>query len=113
MSDDTQNVDAGSETSGEQAVDTTVAAQADTAETTATDTSATETATAATDASAVAGGAAQETQTAAATDAEQSRTGYADTGLRAGDECVCPDGRKGTVYSFDAGLICIPNHDQG
>ena len=48
-----------------------------------------------------------------APDAEASRTGYADHGLRAGDECVCPDGRKGTVHSFDAGLICIPNHEQG
>ena len=45
--------------------------------------------------------------------AEASRTGYAEPGLRAGDECVCPDGRKGTVHSFDAGLICIPNHEQG
>jgi hypothetical protein len=26
---------------------------------------------------------------------------------------LCPDGRKGTVHSFDSGLVCIPNHDQG
>jgi hypothetical protein len=44
---------------------------------------------------------------------DASRTGFADKGLRAGDECICPDGRKGTVHSFDAGFVCIPNHDQG
>ena len=49
----------------------------------------------------------------AAPDASVSRTGYADRGSRPGEECVCPDGRKGTVHRFDAGLICIPNHDQG
>jgi hypothetical protein len=48
-----------------------------------------------------------------APNAEESRTGFAEKGLHPGDECVCPDGRKGTVHSFDAGLICIPNHDQG
>jgi hypothetical protein len=48
-----------------------------------------------------------------APDAEASRTGYADKGARAGDPCTCPDGRSGTVHSFDAGLICIPNHEQG
>jgi lysophospholipid acyltransferase (LPLAT)-like uncharacterized protein len=26
---------------------------------------------------------------------------------------LAPDGRKGTVHSFDSGLVCIPNHDQG
>lgn len=82
-------VDAGSETSGEQAVDTTATAQADA--TTATDTSATET----TDASADAGGASSETT------------------VKAGDSCVCPDGRTGIVHSYDEGLICIPNADQG
>jgi hypothetical protein len=46
-------------------------------------------------------------------DANASRTGFAEKGLRAGDECICPDGRKGTVHSFDAGFVCIPNHDQG
>jgi hypothetical protein len=45
--------------------------------------------------------------------ASQSRTGYAEKGARAGDPCTCPDGRSGTVHSFDAGLICIPNHEQG
>ena len=85
MTDET-TVDAGSENSGETAaVDT---AQADT---TATDTSATET----TDASADAGDASTETT------------------VKAGDTCTCPDGRTGTVHSYDEGLICIPNADQG
>jgi hypothetical protein len=44
---------------------------------------------------------------------DASRTGYADKGLRAGDACTCPDGRTGTVHQYDAGLICIPNADQG
>jgi hypothetical protein len=48
---------------------------------------------------------------AAVTDA--SRTGFADKGLRAGDACVCPDGRTGTVHQYDAGLICMPNETQG
>jgi len=47
------------------------------------------------------------------THADASRTGYAEKGLRAGDACICPDGRKGTVHQYDAGLICIPNQDQG
>jgi hypothetical protein len=85
MTDET-TVDAGSENSGETAAVET--AQADT---TATDTSATET----TDASADAGGASSETT------------------VKAGDSCVCPDGRTGTVHSYDEGLICIPNADQG
>lgn len=88
MTDDT-TVDAGSENSGETAADTTA-----TAETTSTDTSATDTASAASEASADAGG--------AATDA-----------VKAGDACTCPDGRTGTVHSYDEGLICIPNADQG
>jgi hypothetical protein len=75
-------VDAGSETSGETAVDTTAIA-----ETAATDTSAT--------ASVDAGGASSETT------------------VKAGDTCTCPDGRTGTVHSYDEGLICIPNADQG
>ena len=88
MTDET-TVDAGSENSGETAaVDT---AQADT---TATDTSATDTAQA-TDASADAGDASSETT------------------VKAGDSCTCPDGRTGTVHSYDQGLICIPNADQG
>jgi hypothetical protein len=84
-------VDAGSETSGVQAADTSVPAQADTTETTATDTTATET----TDAGVDAGGAPSETT------------------VKAGDSCVCPDGRTGTVHGYDQGLICIPNADQG
>jgi hypothetical protein len=33
--------------------------------------------------------------------------------VKAGDTCTCPDGRTGTVHSYDEGLICIPNADQG
>ena len=36
-----------------------------------------------------------------------------ETTVKAGDSCVCPDGRTGTVHSYDEGLICIPNADQG
>jgi hypothetical protein len=106
MSDETESVEAGSETSGESA-DTAKADTTDTSETAQTDSSAEN-----------AGGAADQTETSSETsgesvaDAEQSRTGFADKGLRAGDECICPDGRKGTVHSFDAGFVCIPNHDQ-
>ena len=35
------------------------------------------------------------------------------TTVKAGDTCTCPDGRTGTVHSYDEGLICIPNADQG
>jgi hypothetical protein len=45
-------------------------------------------------------------------DADESRTGFV-TNARPGDECICPDGRKGTVHLFDTGLVCIPNADQG
>jgi hypothetical protein len=51
------------------------------------------------------------TDTTATDDA--SRTGFAEKGLRAGDACICPDGRAGTVHQYDAGLICMPNQDQG
>lgn len=44
-----------------------------------------------------------------APDPEASRTGFAAPGLKAGDACVCPDGRPGTVQSFTVGLICLPN----
>lgn len=44
--------------------------------------------------------------------ADDSRTGFVKN-ARAGDECTCPDGRKGTVHKFDEGLVCIPNADQG
>jgi hypothetical protein len=112
MSDE-QNIDAGSETSGEQATDTTASEQSDTTDTTAADTSATDTAQADTSASADAGGVATATEGTSTPDANQSRTGFAEKGLHVGDQCTCPDGRKGTVHSFDAGLICIPNADQG
>lgn len=80
MSDEQENVGAGSETSGETAaVDT---AQADTAS----------------------------TDTAAET-AAQDAGGAAEPKI--GDSCVCPDGRTGTIHSYDQGLVCIPNADQG
>jgi hypothetical protein len=47
------------------------------------------------------------------TPSDESRTGFAEKGLRAGDACICPDGRAGTVHQYDAGLICMPNQDQG
>ncbi len=102
MSDD-QNIDAGSETSGE----TAAPAQAETTDT------ASETAQAGA-ATASAGDAAEqkessETSGEVVPDANESRTGYADKGLKAGDPCTCPDGRTGTVHRFDAGLICLPN----
>jgi hypothetical protein len=59
------------------------------------------------------GGAGADEGTGEAPDANESRTGFVDKGFHSGDACICPDGRKGTVHSFDAGLICIPNHDQG
>ncbi|HEX3721244.1 MAG TPA: hypothetical protein VHV31_00540 [Nitrolancea sp.] len=97
MSDETEkNVDAGSENSGEPAASETV--QTDTSDQDA-------------------GGSADVEQTQEAvveeTPSTESRTGFAEPGQKAGDECICPDGRKGTVHSFDAGLICIPNADQG
>jgi membrane protein involved in colicin uptake len=49
---------------------------------------------------------------AATPGSDESRTGFV-TNARPGDECTCPDGRKGTVHKFDEGLVCIPNHDQG
>ena len=110
MSDDKENVDAGSETSGEPAVETAVPAQADTTDATATDTPAPEAVSTDQPASADAGGAADETATEVPVDG--SRTGFVEKGT-AGGECICPDGRKGTVHKFDEGLVCIPNHDQG
>jgi hypothetical protein len=105
MSDEQENVGAGSETSGEQAAP----AQAETADTTATDTAQADTG------AADAGGAADASKESSETSGEQaapsdaSRTGYAEKGQRPGDACVCPDGRTGTVHRFDAGLICLPN----
>jgi hypothetical protein len=101
--EDVKNVDTGSETSGEQA-----AAETSQEETVAADTAAVETAQADETAAAEdAGGAAD----AVVPPANESRTDFV-TGARPGDECTCPDGRKGTVHSFDSGLVCIPNHDQ-
>jgi hypothetical protein len=92
MSDEQETVDAGSETSGDEAAEPS---QEDTAD------------------AGDAPGETEESETVVAPDTDQSRTGFVEKGQRAGDECICPDGRKGTVHSFDAGLICIPNHDQG
>src|SRR4051812_34866368 len=101
MSDEQTNVNAGSETSGEQAAETlqetTAAAPTDASTERSEETS--------TDA----GGAAVQTTAPAA---DESRTGFV-SNARTGDACICPDGRKGTVHSFDAGFVCIPNHDQG
>lgn len=100
MSDDTEKVDTGSETPSETPATEEVAAPAETPSETPQD----------------AGGAAEATEpseTPAPAETDASRTGYADKGLRAGDACTCPDGRKGTVHQYDAGLICIPNQDQG
>jgi len=99
MSDE-QHVDAGSETSGETAAETTSTEQSATEETTSTDTTET----------AQAGTAAESAEGAA--DADESRTAFV-TGARPSEECICPDGRKGTVHKFDEGLVCIPNADQG
>jgi len=49
---------------------------------------------------------------AATPDADESRTAFV-SGIRPGEQCICPDGRTGTVHKFDEGLVCIPNHDQG
>ena len=57
-----------------------------------------------------AGGAAEEPTPVV--DSNESRTGFVKN-ARPGDECICPDGRKGTVHKFDEGLVCIPNVDQG
>jgi hypothetical protein len=99
MADEKENVDAGSETSGDQAE----TSHEETTETAADTTEQSE------ETAQDAGGAA-ESKTDVPEDA--SRTGFAEKGLRAGDACTCPDGRKGTVHQYDAGLICIPNHDQ-
>jgi hypothetical protein len=100
MSDD-QTVDTGSESSGEQAAETT-----EQSETTATEATA-ETTEQSAETAQDAGGAAEGTP-----DPNESRTGFV-TNARQGDECICPDGRKGTVHKFDEGLVCIPNADQG
>jgi hypothetical protein len=109
MSDEQENVDAGSETSGEQAAAETSQEETAAAETTDVSTEKSE------ETAADAGSAAEPTPEteAPAPNADASRTDFAAKGLHAGDECICPDGRKGTVHSFDAGLICIPNADQG
>src|SRR4051812_44662099 len=100
MANKQNSVDTGSKTSSEQAAETSQ------------ETAAAETTEASQEQS-------QETSTdavgaanAAAPAANESRTGFV-SNARAGDECTCPDGRKGTVHKFDTGLVCIPNHEQG
>jgi hypothetical protein len=101
-----ENIDAGSETSGEEAA----------AETSEETTAAAETTEAPTEQSAEtpadAGGAADTTADDPQVPVDGSRTGFVEKG-QAGGECICPDGRKGTIHTFDAGLVCIPNEDQG
>jgi len=103
MSDEQEKVDAGSETSSEATADTS----ADTANAGGAAETTTESTGSETSSEATADTSATDTQT------DASRTGYAEKGLRAGDACICPDGRNGTVHQYDAGLICIPNQDQG
>lgn len=53
-----------------------------------------------------------DTPLSGAPDADASRTGFVSKGAP-GEECICPDGRKGTIHKFDdTGLICIPNWEQ-
>lgn len=105
MSDEQTNVDAGSETSGEQAAETS---QEETA--TETTEATTEPATGAVESTEDAGGAADETQPED-TQTEDSRTGFVETPARTGDACTCPDGRSGTVTVFADNLaVCLPNH---
>jgi hypothetical protein len=108
MSDEENNVGAGSETSGEQ----TDTAQAETADTNASETAQVDEETSADSAGGAADADSSETSGETAADANASRTGFV-TGARPSDDCICPDGRKGTVHKFDEGLVCIPNADQG
>jgi hypothetical protein len=54
-----------------------------------------------------AGGAAEPTADEPAPLADESRTDFV-SGMKPGDDCQCPDGRPGSVHRFDAGLVCIP-----
>ena len=115
MTDET-NVTAASENTGEYVPEetSTEATSAEGATASAETTSdASQDASASTAVDAVSDGAGNSAEDATVTpDANASRTGFVSNG-KAGDECTCPDGRKGTVHKFDEGLICIPNHDQG
>jgi hypothetical protein len=91
-----ENVETSSETSSDVAAEAQTSEAAAPAETASAETAATD----------VAAETSSETSDA-------SRTGFAEKGLRAGDTCTCPDGRTGTVHQYDAGLICMPNQDQG
>lgn len=106
MSDELENVDAGSETSGEQAAETS---QEDTAA---------ETTEVSEETTADAGGAAEQNEQTssdssdqAPVDSDESRTGFVKSSARTGDACTCPDGRPGTVTVFAGNLaVCLPNH---
>src|SRR5690242_8729610 len=100
MSDELENVEAGSETSGEEAAETSQEVTA--AE--ATDAPAEQSEESAADA----GGAAEAEESGSETSevaVDGSRTGFVENG-QSGGECICPDGRKGTIHKFDAGLVC-------
>jgi len=81
MSDEQENVGAGSETSGETASQ----------ETGATDTGTT-----------TSNEAVEQESTASAGEAAEQK---------AGEACTCPDGRPGTLHASDSGdgFICLPN----
>jgi len=90
MSDEQENVDAGSETSGEQAAETTATEQSETAATDTADTNASETAQA-------------EQETGA-----DSAGGAADVAKQAGDACTTGDGKDGTLQPLnDGSLVCV------
>jgi hypothetical protein len=92
-----ENVDAGSQTSGEQAADTTATEQSDTVADTATD-----------------AGAEASKDAAAATDAggdAVQEKGETLANPEIGDACTCPDGRPGTIQagSEEGTIVCLPN----
>src|SRR3954447_20886776 len=106
MTDDTQDVPAGStgeyvpeETSTEETTTTDATATAETTEDTGAQGDQAPAEDSATDTASESEGG----------DPDASRTDFAKAGLKAGDQCTCPDGRIGTVHRFDAGLICLPN----
>jgi hypothetical protein len=105
MAEEEQDVEAGSETSGEEAAETSQE------ETAAEPTDAPEEKSEEAPADA-AGAAETPTSEPEQVPVDGSRTGFVESG-RPGGECICPDGRKGTIHSFDAGLVCIPNDNQG
>jgi hypothetical protein len=79
MSDEQENVGAGSENSGETASQETGTTDEST-------TASQETV--------------EQTSTASAGDAAEPK---------AGDTCTCPDGRQGTLHDQEGQLVCLPN----